>query len=285
MRKLILGVTGMLGNAVFRLLGCQAEYDVWGTMRGTTVPERSSGGQAGAKIFFGVDVENNDTLLRIFSSFKPEVVINCVGVVKQLAGAYDPLQVLPINSLLPHRLALHCGAISAKLIHISTDCVFDGAKGNYLESDISNATDLYGKSKFIGELTGSGTVTLRTSIIGHELSSRHGLIEWFLSQSGSVRGFTKAYFSGLPTVELAMIIRDYVIPTKELSGLYHVSAARISKYQLLMQVAETYKKSIEIIPDDFLELDRSLNGNRFRDATGYESQEWATLIQKMFDFQ
>ena len=192
---------------------------------------------------------------------------------------------LPINSLLPHRLARHCGAFNARLIHVSTDCVFDGAKGNYVESDVSNATDLYGMSKLIGEVAGTNAITLRTSIIGHELSTRHGLVEWFLAQTGSVNGFTKAYFSGLPTIELATIIRDHVLPRPTMNGLYHVAAARISKYDLLRQVAETYHKSIEIIPDDALVIDRSLNGSRFNEATGYVAPGWISLIEKMHHFQ
>ena len=285
MKILVLGITGMLGNTAFRLLSAQPEHQVWGTMRGNVVPEIFAPEMLRARIIQGINVERGDSLLRAFSVGRPDVVINCIGVVKQLADANDPLLVLPINALLPHQLARHCAEIGARLVHVSTDCVFNGEKGNYIEADISDATDLYGKSKFIGEVVGPNAITLRTSIIGHELSTRHGLIEWFLAQTGTVSGFTNAFFSGLPTIELATIIRDHLLPRPTMNGLYHVAAARISKYDLLKQVAEIYQKSIEIIPNDKLVIDRSLNGSRFNEATGYVAPNWATLIEKMRHFQ
>src|SRR5262249_39351298 len=149
---------------------------------------------------------------------------NAVGVVKQLAIANDPLIVLPINAMLPHKLANASAAIGARLIHFSSDCVFSGRAGCYVESDISDAEDLYGKSKYIGEVHDQRhVVTIRTSGIGHELQSRNGLVEWFLHQEGAVNGFSGAIFSGLPWVELARVIADHVLPRPELSGLYHVS--------------------------------------------------------------
>ncbi len=285
MRILILGATGMLGHTLLRVLAALPDCDTWGTLRGTVVPTKLAHEESSAHLIDNFDVEDNGALARAFSIAQPDVVINCIGLVKQLAGANDPLLVLPINSLLPHRLARHCATVDARLIHISTDCVFNGVKGNYVESDLSDAADLYGRSKFIGEVLGANTITLRTSIIGHELATAHSLLEWFLAQSGPVKGFTKAYFSGVPTVELATIIRDHVLPRPALNGLYHVAAARISKYDLLKQVAAIYQRVVEIIPDDSLVIDRSLNSNRFSEVTGYTAPTWSALIRKMHDFQ
>lgn len=284
MKVLVLGVSGMLGNAVFRQLSLDSVLQVFGSVRGV--------GGAGyfpnslrEQIVAGVDVENHDSLVNVFAKVVPDVVINCVGLVKQLSDANDPLQAVPINSLLPHRLAALCKVASARLVHISTDCVFSGAKGGYLESDFPDAYDLYGRSKLLGEVDYPHAITLRTSIIGHELAGARSLLCWFLAQQGPVKGFTKAVFSGLPTNELARVIRDVVLPKPELHGLYHVASKPIDKYSLLGLVADVYGKAIEIVPDDSLIIDRSLSAERFRMATGYVAPEWPELVQKMFEFK
>jgi dTDP-4-dehydrorhamnose reductase len=281
---MVLGVTGMLGNAVFRVLAARAELEVTGTVRSAASLGHFPG-ELASRVVTGLDVENQDSLLQAFAAIRPDVVVNCVGLVKQLAVANDPLQAVPINSLLPHRLAALCQAGGARLIHVSTDCVFSGSRGNYLESEFPDADDLYGRSKLLGEVDYPHAITLRTSIIGHELSGNKSLVNWFLSQEGSVKGFTRAIFSGLPTVELATVILNSVLPRPELHGLYHVSAEPISKYDLLQLVAETYGKQIEIVPDDQLVIDRSLNSDRFKDATGYVPPDWPTLIRRMSEFR
>lgn len=282
MRVLILGVTGMLGSAVFKYCFSDQDLTVWGTIRNLS-----------AKKFFPIDIHqqlianvdalDHDSLIQVMNNVKPDVVINCVGLIKQLSNADNPLAVLPLNAMLPHRLSQLCALVGARLVHVSTDCVFNGRKGMYTEEDISDAEDLYGKSKYMGELRGiSHAVTLRTSIIGHELSSHSSLIDWFLSQSGVVKGFSKAIFSGLPTIELARVIKDFVIPNPKLSGLYNVSSSPIDKYSLLKLVAETYGKEIEIIPTDQLIIDRSLDSTRFKTITKYSPETWEKLVQKMF---
>lgn len=282
MKILVLGVTGMLGSAVFHTFS-QSDTQVFGTLRDKKYvryfPEH-----AHSHLITNVDVLDMDSLFKVFELVRPDVVINCVGLIKQLATAKDPLVVLPINAMLPHRLAKLCALSHARLVHISTDCVFSGQKGLYLEHDVSDAEDLYGKSKYIGEVTElPHAITLRTSIIGHELNSNHALLEWFLSQENEVNGFTKAVFSGLPTFELARIIRDYVIPHPELSGLYHVAASPINKYDLLALIAEIYGKKIRIIANEQLVIDRSLNGERFKKATSYNAPSWPELIEFMHE--
>lgn len=284
MRALVLGVTGMLGNAMFRVLSHGAGLEVYGTARSGAVRQFFAP-ELGQRIIAGVDVENQDSLTRVFAEVKPQVVLNCIGLIKQLADADDPLLALPINAMLPHRLARLCELGGSRLVHVSTDCVFAGTKGNYRESDPSDAKDLYGKSKYLGEVTYPHTVTLRTSIIGHELSSAHGLVGWFLSQEGRVKGYTRAIFSGLPTVELARVVRDIVLPRVDLSGLYHVASAPIAKYDLLNLVSAVYGKHIEIVADDAVTIDRSLNADRFQKATGYAAPPWQELVKTMFEFK
>jgi len=281
MKILVIGISGMLGSAVFKLFAENGGYELSGTVRSESTKQYFPVEWC-ENIIAGIDILDDDSLTRVVEGVKPDVVINCVGLIKQLSTANDPLIVLPVNSMYPHRLAAICEFGGARLIHISTDCVFDGSKGNYVESDRSDATDLYGQSKYIGELNDKPhAITLRTSIIGHELNTQAALIEWFLSQSGSIKGFKHAIFSGLPTVELARVMMDYVIPRSDLCGLYHVSAAPISKFDLLSLVAEIYGKKIEIIPDDEFIIDRSLNSERFQTETGYRAPEWPALVQAM----
>lgn len=281
MKVLVLGVTGMLGHAVFNVFNEDSQHEVWGTLRSASAL-RHFPQVAQARMVVGIDVLDQDALAAVMSKVRPQIVINCVGLIKQLADAKDPLTALPINAMLPHRLARLCDLVGARLVQISTDCVFSGREGGYLESQTSDAEDLYGKSKYIGELHDlAHAITLRTSIIGHELSSNHSLVDWFLSQQGSVKGFSRAIFSGLPTVELAQVIKDYVLPHPQLCGLYHVAAAPINKLELLRLVAQEYEKQIDITPDDALVIDRSLNGNRFREATGYIAAPWPELIARM----
>lgn len=274
----------MLGNAMFRLLAGSPGLDVTGTVRGAAARRHFSAEQS-TRLLTGIDVESHDALVRAFAAVRPDAVVNCVGLVKQLADADDPLQAVPLNTLLPHRLAALCAAGGARLVHVSTDCVFSGARGGYTEADAPDARDLYGRTKLLGEVVDDPhAVTLRTSIIGHELDGSHSLVGWFLAQAGPVSGYTRAVFSGLPTVELATIVRDVVLPRPELSGLYHVAAAPVDKHSLLRLVAAEYRHGIEIVPRDEPVIDRSLDATRFREATGYVAPSWPELVRRMHAF-
>ncbi|WP_114689314.1 dTDP-4-dehydrorhamnose reductase family protein [Polynucleobacter necessarius] len=283
MKILVLGASGMLGNAMLRFLSSDKNLKVFGTVRSVGIALVDSENHA-YKIVDGVNVENHDALVKIMADIRPTIVINCIGLVKQLPDSADPLQAIPINSILPHRLAALCGIINARLIHFSTDCVFSGEVGGYLESDAPNPTDLYGRSKLLGEVDYPNAITLRTSIIGHELSGSRSLVSWFLSQSGRVNGFRKAIYTGLPTVELARIVRDFIFPRPELRGVYHIASQPISKFELLNLIAKIYCKEIHIDPSDDFSIDRSLNASRFYNATGYSAPPWPELIERMHQF-
>lgn len=279
---LILGATGMLGHALFTDF-CDAGLEVAGTSRSRDNLAEWFGEDRAGRIINPVEAENFGTVEQALKKSDANTVINCIGIVKQLPEAENPLKSIYVNALFPHKLAEACRSTGARLIQISTDCVFSGDKGNYGEEDESDARDLYGRTKFLGELRDSGALTLRTSIIGHELQNGHGLIEWFVNQEESVHGYRRAVFSGLPTVETARIFREYILPDRSLKGLFHVSAEPISKYELLKMTAEIYEKDIRIEPDDEVVLDRSLDSAPFRKKTGYRPPLWPKLVRSMYD--
>ncbi len=281
MKILVIGASGMIGSTVLRVLSEKNDWEVFGTVRDDSV-KRFFSAAIGERLIAGIDVEHLDLLVKVLDQLRPDVVVNCAGLTKHKPEADDPQVSIPINTLMPHRLAGLCKLVGARLIHVSTDCVFSGEKGGYNENDFADARDVYGKSKALGEVLYPNAITLRTSTIGHELQSKYGLLDWFLSQEGQCKGYTRAIFSGLPTVVFAQVVRDVVIPHKQLSGLYHVAAEPIGKFDLLNLIAEVYGKAIEIVPDDKLVIDRSLNADRFREATGYVAPDWRSLIKLMY---
>ncbi len=278
---LVLGGTGMLGHTLFELLSGRPELDVHATVRDpAALVERTAPERRGA-IHPGVDASRFETIEQAVTAVRPAVLVNGIGIVRQVPAAADRRVLFDTNAELPHRLARLCAASGARLVHIGTDCVFSGAKGNYVEDDPPDPTDQYGRSKLFGE-PGDGALTLRTSVIGHELRTRHGLLEWFLGQAGEAQGFRRAVFSGLTTVELARVVADAVLPYPELAGVYHLSTTPISKLELLELIARRYDKRIEIHARDDPVIDRSLDSSRLRAATGYEPPAWPELIEAMY---
>lgn len=284
MRVLVIGASGLIGNTVLRVLSEKAEWEVFGTIRAERDKQFFTA-STGERLVVGIDVEHSDSLVKVLDQLRPNVVVNCAGLTKHKPEADDPLVSIPINTLMPHRLAGLCKLIGARLIHVSTDCVFSGERGGYVEDDFTDAQDVYGKSKAQGEVIYPHTITLRTSTIGHELQSKYGLLDWFLSQEGQCKGYSRAVFSGLPTIVFAQVVRDVVIPHTELCGLYHVAAKPIDKFQLLKLIADVYGKTIDIVPDDKLVIDRSLDAKRFQLATGYIAPEWPELINMMHAYK
>jgi dTDP-4-dehydrorhamnose reductase len=279
MKVLVLGGSGMIGSTLLRILSLNSNWEIVGSIRAND----KSPSQARAAISWvcGVDLTNPYHMSKLFKTINPNVVVNCAGLTKHLPYGNNPLTALNLNALMPHHLAEFCDLTGARLIHVSTDCVFSGKKGNYCEDDEPDATDIYGKTKHLGEVTGPRHVTLRTSTIGHELGTRYGLLEWFLAQT-HCKGYQKAIFSGLPTIELARVICDIVIPNDSLQGLYHVGAEAIDKDTLLRLIARVYRKQIDITTDDQVVIDRSLDSKRFMAATGYRTPSWPQMIDAMY---
>ncbi len=275
-RLLIVGGGGMLGHKLWQIARDQVE--TWATVR-TVSPALEALGVVDDRTITGVDVHRFDTLDAALDRARPDVVVNCVGVVKQLAAAKDPIPSIAINALYPHLLARAGHARGARIIHISTDCVFDGAIGGYRETDASNATDLYGRTKAMGEPAAPGALTIRTSIIGRELSGTSGLVEWFLSRrGGTADGYRRAVFSGFTTAALAAILLRVMAEQPALEGLYHVSAPAIDKLALLGRLNEAFGAGVSITPRDEPRIDRSLDSSRFQAATGIAPPGWDAMI-------
>lgn len=281
MKILILGATGMLGHKLLQTLS--NAHEVAGTVRGDVSRFCEHPVLGCFRLIGGVAAENVGSVANAIYTFKPDSVINCIGMIKQQSGAKDPIAAITLNALFPHQAAHAANTAGARFIHISTDCVFSGKRGNpYTEEDKSDAEDLYGRTKSLGEISGDGRITLRTSIIGRELGTKFGLVEWFLSQKGgAVQGYSRALYTGLTTLSLARIIGNILENQPDMSGLWHVSSQEISKYGLLKLIAETMKLNVEISKCEEFVCDRRLDSTRFRLATGIVVPTWREMISEM----
>lgn len=269
----------MLGHKVFQILSRQ--FETYATFREANGPWRQFPMYQDNLAFTlrNVDALRFDSVVAALAKIKPDVVINCIGIIKQLDTAQNPILSLEVNALFPHKLALLCQAIGARLIQISTDCVFSGIKGNYTEQDNPDPVDLYGRTKLLGEITEFPALTLRTSIIGHDFVKNLGLIEWFWRQQGQkIKGFTQAIYSGFTTQAFVQIIENIILRQPDLHGLYHVASQPISKYELLMLVNQLARLNIEIEPDSTFHCDRSLNADLFWNIIGLKPVSWEQML-------
>ncbi len=280
MKVLVLGSNGLIGSSVFSVLSDSSSLDVYGTVRSVV-----NSNPHNQKIFSDIDVSLNYRLIDVLKLVNPDVIINCIGATKHKEDGNNPISSIKLNALFPHQLAEISREFNIRLIHISTDCVFSGAKGLYVETDLSDANDFYGRSKALGEVLYGNTLTIRASTIGHELSTNYGLLNWFLLQNKKCKGFKNAIFSGLPTVVLAQVILEYILDNKNLKGLYHIAGEPINKYDLLKLIADVYHKEIVIEMDESFVIDRSLDSRKFNEATGFKAPSWLELIQTMFNYQ
>ncbi|MEX9611149.1 dTDP-4-dehydrorhamnose reductase family protein [Providencia manganoxydans] len=280
MKVLVIGATGMLGYSLFSNLSDYKHLDVFGTVRSIKKKEVFFKNRI-SKLFTNININDTNSIERTINYLKPDIVLNCIGLIKQHDISKQHISAITVNALFPHQLANICDNNGSKLIHFSTDCVFDGTIGNYKENDLPTATDLYGKSKCLGEINYGRHITLRTSIIGHELSTSVSLIDWFLSQEKCVDGFSKAIFSGLPTCYIAKILAELIFTNPKLKGMYHLSVDSIDKFSLLTLVAESYKKRITINNNTSFSINRSLNSTNFRNLTGFVPPKWHELVEYM----
>ena len=285
MRIIILGSNGLLGNTIIRYFFENFNYETFGFCR-----DSSKLGFLNKNNFQRInvvkDIFNTEDLKKKIEKIKPDVIINSIGITNKIKNENSNFiqKIIQVNSLFPHQLQLLCLQLGIRLIHLSSDCVFSGDKGFYSEQDNPDPIDIYGKSKLLGELDYENTITIRKSVIGHEINSKNGLLEWFLKQEGEVKGYKKAIFSGITVLELARVIDMYIIPNQNLRGVYHISGQSISKYNLLKIIASEYKKVIKIVPNEEVKIDRSLNSTKFNKITGYQSEAWPKLIKSMANF-
>lgn len=280
MKVLILGSNGMLGHQLYQVLNPQ--FDVTGTIRGQYRDISKYDLFQQSRIAPNTDALDISRVEKVITETSPDIVINSIGIVKALEKERGVLLNIWVNSLFPHQLYQICQAKKIRLIHISTDCVFSGRKGNYREDDPSDAEDIYGKTKYLGEVNEAGALAIRTSFIGRELASNHGLLEWFLTnQGGRVQGFTNAIFSGFPTLHLSRIIADIIAGHKNLSGVYHISSEPISKFKLLTLIKKAMKLNIEIEEYPDFHCDRSLDSTQYRQETGFTPPSWEEMIEEL----
>jgi len=278
-RVLVVGASGMLGHEAIRVLA--PDFEVWGACRDPgNLPDL---GVPRERLLGGLDAEQADTARDVVDRVRPDLVINAAGIVKQRKAAKETIPSIAVNSLWPHVLADACATRGARMVHVSTDCVFSGSRGGYVESDVPDAFDLYGRSKLLGEVTDQDhVVTLRTSIIGWQIGEPTGLVGWFAAHRAEpLKGFTKAVFSGLTTAALTGVIRDVVLADAGLSGLWHVSAEPIDKYTLLSELAGYLGWKVDLTPVDQLVIDRSLDSTRFRERTGWTPPSWSEMLAEL----
>jgi dTDP-4-dehydrorhamnose reductase len=285
-RVLVLGATGMLGHKLVQQLAAHG-LSVFGTMRSSSAPDTPAARVAlgvAEKVLHDVDVLQDGALQAAIEMVDPDVVVNAVGVIKQIGVAKDPVTSIATNALLPHRAAGFCSKRGTRLIQFSTDCVFAGRKGPYAENAPTDAEDLYGRSKILGEVSGSGRLTIRSSIVGRELRGRSSLIEWFLSQrGGQATGFTGALYTGLTTNVMSDLVAKLITEHPQLDGVWHVASDPISKHELLQLVNNRYELGISLRPDDKFFCDRRLDGRAFTERTGFTAPSWDVMIARMHD--
>ncbi len=278
MRVLILGGNGMLGHKLVQILG--SEFETFSTIRRELPAVERFGIFDRERTITNVDVTSERQVVDVIDRVRPDVVINCVGIIKQITST--PETMVQINTVLPRKLAELSAKYHFRLILISTDCVFAGSKGNYSEADVPDADDIYGKTKLRGEVVAPNCLTIRTSMFGRELDSSHSLIEWFLSmRNQTISGFTRAIYSGFSTIVLSEIISSLIKDRADLSGLYHISSDPISKFELLELVNDAFEANVTIKPDDSLIIDRSLDSTKFRSGTGFVPPTWPEMIKLM----
>ena len=282
---LILGSTGLVGNTITKYFLQKEDIHIFATIRDYSKLKLFKNKYHKNFLIFN-DILDYGEIKKILKKIKPDILINCLGMTNK-ETLLNPEQIeicISINSLFPHMLQRICSEIGIRLIHLSSDCIFSGRKGFYSESDLPDPPDIYGKSKLLGELNYKNTLTIRKSVIGHELGSKKGLLEWFLAQENFVHGYKNAIFSGITVLELARIIDEYILPRSDLNGILNLAGESISKFDLLKIIADIYKKSAEIIPNETIKINRTLNGSQFNNLTGYKMKSWPLLIRSMYEF-
>jgi dTDP-4-dehydrorhamnose reductase len=280
-KVLVLGAGGMLGHKVLQRLG--SRFEIVGAVRIASEGLIKLARMSGGRLVAGLDAEDPATVDRLLLGERPDVIVNCVGVIKQAPDGADAARLASINARFPHILAKKSTAIGARLIQLSTDCVFSGTRGRYSELDTPDPVDLYGESKLMGELTAPNSLTLRTSLIGRELRGFRSLLEWFLRQpkGTAVKGFTRAIFSGPTNIVLADEIGRIIELQSELSGVYHLSVEPIAKHDLLRLLRNAFNLQLEIVADEAFQCDRSLVSERYRQAAGFVAPSWESMISDL----
>ena len=286
MKILLLGGGGLAGNTFIKyFLSFKNRYSI-----GVTFSEHESNynlnlDNQSISTFYNINAFKYNLVSSVINDYKPQVIINTIGLTKRISNTIDPKLSIYLNSYFPHLLLKTSNEKDIKLIHLSTDCIFSGYNGNYSEDSIPDALDIYGKTKFLGELNEKNALTLRTSILGPEIRRFLGIYSWFINQKTDVFGFDKAFFSGITSLELAKIIFHIIDHNYDLYGIYNLASEKISKFELLNIIKKIKKMNINIIKSDSEIYDRSLNNKKFRSVSEYKVPNWENMILDLIDYE
>jgi dTDP-4-dehydrorhamnose reductase len=280
-RILILGATGLLGHKLWQRLPAQFP-ETFAAVRRSSDALGKFAMFSGNRVVEGIDALDFSNIEHVLNDIQPSVVVNTIGVTKRKESATDPVASIELNALLPHRLVRWAARNNARVINFGTDCVFSGRLGHYTEDSLTDAEDLYGRTKALGEIRGEHGLTIRSSFIGRELGGRTELLEWALANRGrTIRGFRRAMYSGVSTIFLTRVVGDIIERLPGMCGLYQLAGDTISKYDLIAMVNEVFRADISLVPDDSVGIDRTLDGTRFAKVTGLRVPPWRDLLTEL----
>jgi dTDP-4-dehydrorhamnose reductase len=281
MKVIILGVSGLIGHKLLQKLS--TDFEVYGTLHREKSKYKNLALFSGQKIIENIDINEFDVLKGVLCAVNPDVILNCVGITKRKMDVNKPLDAIMVNSAFPHRLAKWSRYHKKRVIHFSTDCVFNGKIGNYNETSEASADDTYGKTKYLGEINYDHTLTIRSSFIGQELFDKTELFEWFLSQNGKqIKGFKNTLYSGVSTTYMAIVVKDIILNHPNLSGLYQLAPEKpISKFDLLTLAKKVFNVDVDIIADTDHIHHPTLDASKLRKAINLKVPSWEEMMARM----
>ena len=279
MRILILGTSGLIGHKLFQILG-KRFGDIHGVLHHDGSVEKAASLFDNENCYFNVDVLDTHKIKKILNEIKPDVILNCAGITKRRPEINDPLLAIGLNALFPHKLAQWAKEHNCRVIHFSTDCVFDGKIGDYTEDSLTTGEDAYGRTKALGEIQYDHTLTIRSSFIGRELSVFSELLEWLIAQEGkTIKGFTNAYYSGISTLEMSRVVGDIIEFHQGVSGLRQLSCIEpISKFELLCLARDAFGVNVEIVPDGNFTIKPTLNSDKLKSEINLSIPSWPQMM-------
>ena len=280
MKIIVLGASGLIGSYMFRELS--KTFETFGTIRKSKIKYKDIALFKSNKIIDNIDILNLDNLNKLLESLKPNIIVNCIGVTKRKISD-NLLDVIKINSIFPHELVKWGLINSARIIHFSTDCVFNGLTGNYNEKSNTNAFDIYGKTKALGEIQYDNCLTIRSSFIGRELFDKTELLEWVISNNGKkIKGFKKTMYSGVSALFLSKFIKNIINDHIKLNGLFQLSTdIPISKYDLICLIRDCFDLNIEIIPENNKYHCPTLDNSKLKNKMNFEIPSWKEMLVEL----
>jgi dTDP-4-dehydrorhamnose reductase len=281
MRILILGVSGLIGHKLLQELSL--DFEVFGTLRRNKIEYGDLALFDGENIIENIDILDFESLTKVFRAINPEVILNCIGITKRKIDINYPALAISINAYFPHKLASWAKEYQKRVIHFSTDCVFDGKIGNYNEESLTTAEDIYGRTKALGEINYNHTLTIRSSFIGQELFNKTELLDWFLAQNGKkIYGFKNTFYSGVSTIFMAQLVKNIILNFPELSGVYQLAPEKpISKFDLLNIAKYAFNVNVEIMPDEANIHRPTLDASKLKNKINLVVPSWHKMMNEL----